>query len=70
MTTIAIVPDTLNGRPTTFRAVAGRRQSVGRTPGEALDALTAQLTAEEAGTLLVVQHLQADAFFTVELPSS
>jgi hypothetical protein len=66
MTTIAIVPDSPATPPTGFRAVAGQRQSVGRTPGEALDALTAQLDADEAGTLLVIQHLRPDAFFTAE----
>jgi hypothetical protein len=66
MTTIAIVPDSPAAPPTAFRAVAGRHQSVGRTPGEALDALTAQLGADEAGTLVIVQHLRPDAFFTAE----
>jgi hypothetical protein len=63
MTTIAIVPDSA-APPTAFRAVAGPHHSVGRTPGEALDALTAQLGADEAGTLVVVQHLRPDTFFT------
>src|SRR5438874_207381 len=65
MTTITIVPNfTLNGAD--YRAVAGAKQSVGRTPGEALDAITAQLSSDEAGTLVVVQSLRPDAFFTVE----
>ncbi len=66
MTTIAIVPDSPAGPQPAFRAVAGGRQSVGRTPGEALDALAAQLGADEAGTLVVVQHLRPDAFFTAD----
>jgi hypothetical protein len=44
----------------------GRRQSVGLTPGEALDALTAQLGTDEAGTLVVIQHLRPDAFLTAD----
>jgi hypothetical protein len=66
MTAIAIVPDSLAGPHPAYRAVAGSRHSVGRTPGEALDALAAQFGAEEAGTLIVVQHLRPDIFFTAE----
>ncbi len=66
MTTIAIVPDNPGTQPTNYRAIAGDRQSVGRTAGEALDALTAQLDESEKGTLVVVQHLRPDQFFTAE----
>lgn len=66
MTTIAILPDSLTVGPTAFRAVAGRRQSIGRTPGEALDALSGQLDPGEAGTLVVVQHFRPDVFFTAD----
>ncbi|MCC6417090.1 MAG: hypothetical protein IT429_02445 [Gemmataceae bacterium] len=66
MTTIAIVPDNAEGRPVTYRAIAGTRQSVGRTAGEALDALTAQLDESEKGTLLVIQHQRPDQFFTAD----
>jgi hypothetical protein len=64
MTTIAIVPETLTPVGKTYRAVAGQRHSVGRTPGEALDGLTAQLSEQEAGTLIVVQHMRPDSFFS------
>ena len=43
MTAIAIIPESLPDGPS-FRAVAGQRQSVGRTPGEALDSIARQLT--------------------------
>ena len=66
MTAIAILPDSPAGPHPAFRAVAGSRHSVGRTPGEALDALAAQLGADEAGTLIVVQHLKPDSFFTAD----
>ena len=46
-----------------FRAVAGKKESVGRTAGEALDKLTEQLTEDEDGTLLVIQKQRADKFF-------
>jgi hypothetical protein len=58
MTTITILPEEKK-----FRAVAGKRESVGRTAGEALDALTAQLDEEESGTLVVIQPRRADRFF-------
>jgi hypothetical protein len=65
MTTVAIVPEGSPGPPA-FRAVAGELQSVGRTPGEALDALTAQLDPSAAGTLVVVQQMRPDQYFTDE----
>ena len=59
MTTVAIIAE--NG---TYRAVAGGIHSLGKTAGEALDALTSRLGKEQAGTLVVVQHFQPDRFFT------
>lgn len=58
MTTITILPEEKN-----FRAVAGKKESIGRTAGEALDALTAQLDEEETGTLVIVQNRRSDKFF-------
>jgi hypothetical protein len=67
MTTIAILPETVGPTGTTYRAVAAQAQSVGKTPGEALDALTAQLDEAEAGTLVVVvQQQRPDRFFTAQ----
>jgi hypothetical protein len=43
--------------------MAGDKHSQGSTAGEALDALTAQLPADDTGTLVVVQHLRPDALF-------
>jgi len=48
---------------TTFRAVSARTQTTGRTPGEALDALTSQLGEDDLGTLIIVRGLRADQFF-------
>ena len=47
-----------------FQAVAGEKQSHGATPGAALDALTAQLTQDETGTIVIVQRFRPDKFFT------
>ncbi|HEX8738363.1 MAG TPA: hypothetical protein VF721_23730 [Pyrinomonadaceae bacterium] len=58
MTTITILPE-----EKIFRAVAGKKESIGRTAGEALDALTAQLDEEETGTLVIIQNRRSDKFF-------
>jgi hypothetical protein len=59
MTTITILPE----KSDSYRAVAGDKESTGRTAGEALDALTSQLAEEESGTLVIVQNRKADKFF-------
>lgn len=64
MTTIAIVPDNPQGSPAGFRAVSGEAQSSGATVGQALDALRQQLGGPEQTTLVVVQPMQPDQFFT------
>ncbi len=61
MTTITILPEEKS-----YRAVAGEKQSVGRTAGAALDALTAQLDEEESGTLLIIQSQRPDRFFSLD----
>jgi hypothetical protein len=63
MTRVAILPVTSEQGRLTYRAVAGTKQSRGDTAGAALDALTAQMTDDEAGTLVVVQSLRPDRFF-------
>jgi hypothetical protein len=47
-----------------YRAVAGRHQSLGRTPGEALDALNAQLDIAESGSLVLIQQIASDPYFS------
>ena len=64
MTKVAIMPEKSAEGGMTYRAIAGTRQSVARTAGGALDALTAQLTEDEKGTLVIVQNQSADSFFT------
>ncbi len=60
MTTITITPE----QPNTYRAITGGKESTGRTAGEALDALAAQLTEDESGTLVIVQNRKPDRFFS------
>ena len=64
MTAITILPERMGTVETRYRALAGERESVGRSVGEALDALTSQLSDDEAGMLVVIQNLRPDAFFT------
>jgi hypothetical protein len=63
MTKVTIVADDSNSSRTTFRAMAREKESIGPTPGAALDALTEQL-GDDAGTLVVVQRFQPDVFFS------
>ena len=64
MTKVAILPEPSEQGEMAYRAIAGGRLSLARTAGAALDALTSQLPAEEAGTLVIVQSQQPDEFFT------
>src|SRR3712207_5541114 len=63
MTRVAILPIPTDKDSISFRAVAGDKQSQGKTAGEALDALTAQLSEDETSTLIIVQSLRPDRFF-------
>src|SRR5262245_49764939 len=50
-----------------FRAVTISNQAMGRTAGEALNALTTQLPSQETDTLIIVRNLAPDRFFTAAL---
>ena len=64
MTKVAILPETSAQGELEYRAIAAGFQAVARTAGAALDALTAQLPGDEAGTLVIVQNHGPDRFFT------
>lgn len=66
MTAVAILPILSDRGGMEYRAIAGDHQSSGKTVGQALDALTRELTSEEIGTLVVVQHQKPDSFFTAQ----
>ncbi len=66
MTTVSIIPTCNDEGEPSFRAVAGKHQSVGKTAGEALDSIAGQLPRRTTGTLVVVQHHLPDQFFTAE----
>ena len=64
MTKIAILPKHSSCGARTFWAVAGNKQSTGRTAGEALDALVSQLPPDDTGTMVVlVSNPRPDQFF-------
>jgi hypothetical protein len=63
MTTIAIVPEKPNDASTSFRASAGKLHSTGRTPGEALDAISSQLGDSESNAVAVVLQMRPDRYF-------
>jgi hypothetical protein len=66
MTKIAIVPEPTESGQVAYRAIAGRQQSVGKTAGEALDALSSLMAGQETGAVVIVQRQQPDEFFTAE----
>src|SRR5712691_10585820 len=64
MTSIAMRTENSQAGAPLFRAIAGNCQSVGRTMGEALDALTADWGDDIQETAVFIQRLQPDAYFT------
>ena len=64
MTKVMILPvSTANGE-TTYLALAGDKQSVGDSAGAALDALTPQLQETASSTVVILQKMQPDAYFS------
>lgn len=64
MTAIAIRSDQKETGERRFRAIAGDRQSLGKTMGEALDALTAEWGDSVQETIVLIQRFQPDQYFT------
>ncbi len=65
MTAVRIRPDDAPTDARRFRAVAGPRHAVGRTMGEALDALTTDWPDGDAPPAAVfIQRFAPDAFFS------
>ncbi len=64
MTSISILPVTNSTGLQQYRASAGDKSSIGQTPGEALDAIYAQL--EATGCNILIPNFQPDRFFTIE----
>jgi len=62
--TVTILPVPGEEGELSFHAVSGGKSSLGRTRGEALDAISAQLSDEQDGTLVVVQSFRPDGYFS------
>lgn len=63
MIKVAIIPVPTTTGAMMYRATAGDKQSTGKTAGEALDALTTQLSEDESAALVILQSFRADQFF-------
>ena len=66
MTTVIILSVPTKKGTRSYFAIAGEKQSVGKTAGAALDALTQQLTERESSTLVIIQNQLPDEFFGKE----
>ena len=66
MTKVAVYHESTDSELMPYRAVSGRNQAMGRTAGEALDALASQLPEEDAKTLVIVRNMSPDRFFSAE----
>ncbi|HWF19062.1 MAG TPA: hypothetical protein VG754_07330 [Verrucomicrobiae bacterium] len=66
MTKVSILPEPSKKGDMMYRAIAKGHQSVAKTAGAALDALTAQLPADDTVTMIVIQNQRADRFFTAQ----
>lgn len=64
MTKVAIISEPTASGTLAYRAIAGAKHTIGDTPGQALDALAAELPPDETGTVVIVQHGRADEFFS------
>ena len=64
MNSVSILPIWTGHGGVTYCAVSNGKRSEGATAGQALDALRAQLTDGNTGTLVIIQNRQPDQFFT------
>jgi hypothetical protein len=63
MPTVTITPESGPQEAVLYRARANGHQALGRTAGEALDGLSAQLASAPGTTVVLVQRLGGDEFF-------
>ena len=60
MTTISIIPENTSVGEILWRAIAGDKESVGKSAGEALDALISQFSEDEGSAMIVIRRWQPD----------
>ncbi len=63
MTRLTVFREGADPHDMTYRAVSGHAQTMGRTAGEAVDALAAQLPEDQTDTLIIVRNLRPDRHF-------
>lgn len=63
MDTITILPNKNDGKPIGFSAVTSDHEAIGRTAGEALDALTSK-TQTEISEPIIIQQFHSDRYFS------
>ncbi|MEA5486563.1 MULTISPECIES: hypothetical protein [Pseudanabaena] len=66
MATVSILPISDPKGEKSYRALAGDKHSEGKTAGQALDALTAQLGEIEFSAIVLIQSFQPDSLFGAE----
>jgi hypothetical protein len=66
MTTVSILPISSVSGEKSYRAIAGDKQGVGKTAGQALDGLTAQLGEDDFSALIVIKSFHPDLFFSAD----
>lgn len=66
MKKVTILPVSENNGNTSYCAVAEDKQSVGKTAGEALDALTRQFTNDTTDSIVIVQNMRPDSLFNAD----
>jgi phenylpyruvate tautomerase PptA (4-oxalocrotonate tautomerase family) len=64
MSTIAIFPESPMQPKTLFRAVSGAKQFIAASVGEAVVGLTQELGEPQETTLVIIQPMKSDQFFT------
>lgn len=64
MMKVTILPISTEEETPSYLALAGDKQSFGKTAGEALDALTTQIGAAQTGTMIILQNMQPDMYFS------
>lgn len=66
MNTISIFSLSSESGGALFQAVSGEQSSLGSTAGEALDGIHPQLTEKQSSTLVLLQEMKPDLFFSEE----
>jgi hypothetical protein len=66
MATITVIPDDPRVPAAPYRAVAGETQAVGSTVGQALDGLRTKLGDQQETTLVIVQPMTPDSYFSAD----